>query len=146
MTIFKLEQQKSDFNVTKKLIQKFENKIKNFPQLEIKTTHRFLNGMYSREVFMPKGSIVTSKTHNLENLTIISKGKCIEVSEEYEHRIIEAPYTMISPPGIKRALYILEDSVWTTVHYNPSNTQNLDELEQKIIKPEEPMLESEVIK
>lgn len=131
---------------TKTLIKQFENQLKKAEQIAIKTTHRFLDGLYSREVYMPKGSIVTSKTHNLENLTIISQGKCIEVSEEYGTRILVAPETFISPAGIKRALYMLEDTVWTTVHHNPDNTQNLDELELKIIKNEDPLLEQEVAK
>lgn len=125
-----------EIKLTKELIKKFENKLKNAPSLDIKTTHRFLDGIYSREVFMPKGSIVISKTHNLENLTIISRGKCIELTEEFSRRIIEAPYTLISPPGVKRALYMLEDTVWITIHHNPSNTKDLDELEQQIIKPD----------
>jgi len=135
---------KIEIKPTKELIKKFEDKLSKLPQLNIEPVHRFLDGMYSREVFMPKGSIVISKTHNFENLTIISKGKCVEVTEEHERRIIEAPCTLISPPGVKRALYMLEDTVWTTVHHNPDNEKDLDELEQRFIKPEEPMLVSEV--
>ena len=131
---------------TTRLIKQLEENLKNFSQLKIKTTHRFLDGMYSREVFMPKGSIIISKTHKLENLTIISKGKCLEVTEKYERRVIVAPYTLISPPNIKRALYILEDTVWTTIHHNPDNTTCLDELEHRITEPDDCLIESEVKK
>lgn len=137
---------KNEKEISIDLIKEFEKQLSDLPQLDIQTTHRFLEGMYSREVMMPKGSIVTSKTHNVENLTIISKGKCIEVTEEHGGRLIEAPCTMISPPGVKRALYMLEDTVWTTVHYNPTNTQDLSELEQKIIKYEGNLIENEVKK
>lgn len=137
---------KNEEEISIDLIKGFEKQLSDLPQLDIQTTHRFLEGMYSREVMMPKGSIVTSKTHNVENLTIISKGRCIEVTKEHGRRLIEAPCTMISPPGVKRALYMLEDTVWTTVHHNPTNTQDLNELEQKIIKCEDNLIENEVKK
>lgn len=128
------------------LIKDFEKELSKHPQIKVKTTHRFLEGMYSREVFMPKGCMVTSKTHKLENLSIISKGKCVEISESKGKQLIEAPFTMISPPGMKRALYMLEDTVWTTVHHNPTNTKDLDELEQIIIKCENKLMEMEIKK
>ena len=42
---------------------------------------------------------------------------------------------MISKPGTKRALYAKTELVWTTVHLNPTNTQDLEELEEEIIAP-----------
>jgi hypothetical protein len=42
---------------------------------------------------------------------------------------------MISSAGTKRALYTLEDTVWTTVHLNPSNTRDIDQLVAEITAP-----------
>ena len=121
-------------NITTQDIKDFEKKLLNFPQVNIEVTHRFLDGMYSREVFMKKGTLLTSKTHKTENLSIISKGTVIEVTESKNIRKIEAPFTMTSKAGTKRALYILEDTVWTTVHYNPTNEKDLSKLEDMIIE------------
>ena len=131
-----MELEKQELNITVDMLRNFENNLKNFEQVEMKTTHRFLDGMYAREVFMPKGSIVTSKTHKLENLTIISQGHMIELTENDNVREIIAPFTMISPPGMKRALYMVEDTTWTTVHNNPDNERDLSKLEERIIAPE----------
>ena len=40
---------------------------------------------------------------------------------------------MISKAGTKRALYAKTDLVWTTVHLNPTNTEDIGELEEEII-------------
>jgi len=40
---------------------------------------------------------------------------------------------MMSPPGTKRALEAVTDLVWITVHHNPTNTQDLEELEKIVI-------------
>lgn len=123
-------------NITKETIKGFEKKLMKFPQVDIKVTHRFLDGMYAREVYMLKGTLLTSKTHKTENLSIISKGKVLEISENSQVRELSAPYTMVSPPGMKRALYIIEDTVWTTVHKNIENIDDLEKLESMIIEPE----------
>jgi hypothetical protein len=100
------------------------------PQVEIKTTHYFAEGLYAREIFIPKGTLLTGKIHKTEHLNIISKGK-ISVSTEDGNKIIEAPCTIISRPGTKRAGYALEDTVWTTIH--ATKETDLVRLEQELI-------------
>jgi hypothetical protein len=46
---------------------------------------------------------------------VVSKGK-IRVATDEGVRIIEAPATFVSPAGVKRAGYVIEDTVWTTFH------------------------------
>jgi len=78
--------------------------------------HKFTDGMYIREIFMPAGSLWTSKIHKTEHPYVISYGKAavsIDAEEWYE---ITAPYTGITKPGTRRVLYILEDCIWTTFH------------------------------
>ena len=123
--------------VTKDIIKNFEKELLKLPQIEVELTHRFLDGIYVREVFMKKGTFLTSKTHKTENFSIISKGSVIEVSEGQKVRRINAPLTFVSPSGMKRALYIIEDTVWTTVHHNPDNIKDLSILEKMIIEPED---------
>ncbi len=99
----------------KKNIDNLENEMKKKDQVEIKTTNRFCNGIYAREVFIPKGVILTGKIHKQAHINIISKGK-ISVATEYGVEILKAPCTIISEPGTKRAGYAHEDTVWTTIH------------------------------
>jgi hypothetical protein len=54
------------------------------------------------------------------------------VTENGKERLV-GPISMISPAGTKRALHSVTDVVWVTVHENPTNTRNLEELEKFVI-------------
>lgn len=82
---------------------------------EIDTAHRFSNGIYAREVFIPKGMLLTGKIHKTEHLNIISKGD-VSVLTEFGAERLTAPSTFISQPWTKRVVYAHEDSVWTVLH------------------------------
>jgi hypothetical protein len=78
--------------------------------------HRFTNGMYIRQIFMPKGSLVTSKIHNTEHPFTVSHGAAAVSIDGNDWEHIVSPYTGITQPGTRRILYILEDCIWTTYH------------------------------
>ncbi len=93
--------------------------------------HHFAPGIYMRELHIPAGMINTSKIHKTEFLSILAKGKR-ETLINGEMQVISAPYISRSPPGFKRASRTLEDSVWITVHANPDNCIDIDELERRL--------------
>ena len=99
-------------------------------QVEIEPVHYFAKGLYAREITIPAGTILTGKIHKTEHLNIISKGK-ISVVTEFGSQVIEAPATIVSEPGTKRAGYALEDTVWTTIH--ATEEKDLVRLEQELI-------------
>lgn len=86
-------------------------------------THRFVPGMYCREIFMPAGTVMTTMIHNYEHFAFILKGKARVISEDRGDEIIEAPQVIITKAGTKRVLQILEDMVWCTVHLTENNGQ-----------------------
>ena len=50
--------------------------------------------------------------------------------EKIEHI---APCYTISKPGSQRIILALEDSIFVNVHKNPTNTQDIPELEKEIV-------------
>jgi hypothetical protein len=101
-------------------------------QIEVPVTHYFSTGVYAREIFIPKGSLIVGKIHKYDQINIISKGDISVVSEQGPIRI-KAPYTIVSPAGTKRIAYVNEDTVWTTIHPNPKDEKDLDKLEDTLI-------------
>jgi hypothetical protein len=95
--------------------------------------HSFADGMYVREIFLPKGVLVVGKIHKHEHPNFILKGEVTVFTESGGCERIKAPCSMISPAGTKRAVFAKEDTVWVTIHNNPTNTQDLKELEDLII-------------
>lgn len=102
-------------------------------QLALETQHNFAEGTYCRTVYMRAGSCVTGKIHKVEHTVIVSMGRATVASEEFGTQTIRAPAIFVSPPGVKRALLIHEDMIWTTVHKNPTNTRDLSVLESELI-------------
>ncbi len=95
--------------------------------------HSFSDGIYVREIFIPKGIVLTGKIHLHDHPNFLMKGK-VEVFTEFGGlEVLEGPLSMISKAGTKRVVKTLSDTVWITVHKNENNTQDLKELEKNII-------------
>lgn len=99
-----------------KNLDQVEKAIMQAESVECPITHYFVNGVYCREMFMPKGVVLTSKIHLSMHPFILSKGKIAVVDNNGEPQIIEAPYLGVTFPGTRRIIYSYEDSVWTTIH------------------------------
>lgn len=114
--------------------------LNNFDVVECPLKHTFTPGLYIREIFMPKDSVITSKIHKTEHPFIVSKGVVSVSIDAGEWQLIEAPYSGITKPGTRRILWVHEDTIWTTIHANPDN-ENENEIEERIIeKHENPLL------
>lgn len=111
-------------------MQALEQAMTEMEPLEIEPSHHFADGMYVRELFMPAGSLITSKIHKTEHFALIVKG-AVTVAQEDGLRYIEAPYMTITKPGTKRALYVHEDTIWITFH--PTDKTDVEEIEAEII-------------
>lgn len=103
-------------------------------------THRFVEGLYSREIFMPAGSLIVSEIHKTDHFYNVSWGKVHVFTEEDGEIEIEAPYGGITKVGTQRVLFCETDVLWTTYHANPDN-ENLEQIRERIIeKYENPLL------
>jgi len=131
------------------IVDNIEAAMMQFPDelIDGPLVHKFTDGMYIREIFMPAGSLWTSKIHKTEHPYVVSYGKAavsIDAQEWYE---ITAPYTGITNPGTRRVLFILEDCIWTTFHridgmkseFNNLSEEEInkivEEIEDKILEP-----------
>lgn len=83
--------------------------------IELKVVHHFSKAVYARELHIPAGVTLIGEIHKFENLNILSAGTMLVTTEE-GMREVSAPFTVVSPPGTKRAAHTLTDCVWTTIH------------------------------
>jgi len=93
-------------------------------------THKFVDGAYIREIFMPKGTLLTSKIHKICHPYFVMKGDCSVLTDEGVVRI-KAPYNGITQPNTKRILYMHEDTIWITVHV--TKHKDLEQIEDEVI-------------
>lgn len=111
-------------------VNALEAEILKQPQVDILPVHYFSQGVYAREITIPKGTVLTGKIHKYPQLNILSKGE-LSVSTEDGIKRVKAPFAVVSPAGTKRIAYAHEDSVWTTIHGTEEN--DLEKIEQHFI-------------
>lgn len=117
-------------------IDELEVFIKELPIVECPVIHRFTKGMYIREIFMPKNSLITSKIHLTNHPFVISKGSVLVQIDMGEWVEMEAPFTGITVGGTRRVLFVQEDTVWVTFHpidYITGDENELMEIEKQDI-------------
>lgn len=83
--------------------------------------HKFAHGVYKRQVFLPKGSLVIGKIHRFDHFTLISVGHVLVFNERGIFDIV-GPHIQLTQAGTQNVVYAMEDTLWSTFH----GTQNTD--------------------
>ena len=94
--------------------------------------HTFADGVYIRQMDMVENSVVVGAIHKHLHVWFLLAGH-ITVATENSTEDYIAPCYILSSPGVKRAIYANEDSIFVNVHKNPSNTKNINKLEKEIV-------------
>jgi hypothetical protein len=116
----------------------FENRLSQIPGAFLGDNdccplkHTYADGVYVREIFIPKGLMIVGKIHRHSHPNFLMQGEVSVLTEEGAQRI-KAPLSMISPAGTKRVVYTHADTVWITVHVTEKT--DLTEIEEQIIAP-----------
>lgn len=119
----------TEHKTANELIDELESAMLDYEPIDCPVRHRFTDGMYIREIFMPKGeegktNVVTSLVHNTTHPFVVLKGKVEVYSENDGPQMIEAPYYGITRPGTRRVLLIHSDTVWITFHPTDIKPEN----------------------
>ena len=99
---------------------------------KIPIKHYFMEGVYIREMTMYEGMVVIGAIHKDLHMCFLLKGH-LTVADEKGTKEYKAPCKIIATPGIKRVLYAHEDSIWYNTHKNPSNTEDVKQLEKELV-------------
>ena len=94
--------------------------------------HSFADGIYVRQMDMAEGTIVVGAIHNHLHVWFLLTGHVTVVTEGTTEDYV-APCYVVSTPGIKRVIHANLDSIFVNIHKNPTNTQDLKELEEEIV-------------
>lgn len=113
--------------------------------VELPVKHAFFPGLYRRTIFMPAGTLLTSKIHNTEHPYVVLSGR-VRVALVGQAAIeLTAGHQGTTMPGTRRLLYIIEDCRWSTFHplsaaeeqrrvEGASETELLAAIEERIIE------------
>lgn len=101
-----------------------------FPEMELPVKHHFAKGVYGRELFIPKNTMLTGKIHKYTQLNVLVKGDISVLTEDGVKRV-QPPFVIVSPAGTKRAAFAHEDTIWLTVH--GTEETDVDKIEHQFI-------------
>lgn len=94
--------------------------------------HSFAPGLYARQVTCPAGAVIVTKLHKTEHFIFMLKGRVQVVTEDGPVEIV-APCMFRNPIGVKRAVHVLEETVWVNVMANPDDLTDMDAIEDRYI-------------
>ena len=113
--------------------------IKNFlmdptmDQAELPLRHSFAPGVYAREMEIPAGTLLIGKIHKHKHHNFLMKGSIIVLTETNGVELLQAPLMIVSEEGTQRIGYAITDTLWTTVHENKDNSEDLDAIEERTV-------------
>jgi hypothetical protein len=114
----------------------FETELAKHPQTYLPLCHWFTDTqfpglyLYTRQIFMPAGTIVTSRTHRVKHIFIISQGAFEVMNQNGKVELIRAPYTGVTHEGTRRVIGIIEDTIWTASFV--TDTKDIPTLEDEL--------------
>ena len=111
-----------------------ETELAKQAQVDVPIKHYFSQGIYGREMTIPADTVVTGEIHKYSQLNILSKGDISVLTEEGIKRV-QAPFTIVSPPGTKRIAYAHTECIWTTIH--ATEETDIDKIELQFIAKDE---------
>jgi len=134
-----------EINIGKRMDEIEATMCQNLELLTLPLVHRFTNGLYIRELSIPKGTLLTSKTHKTQHQFILLKGVISVWDNDGTETLLSAPYCGITECFTRRIAYAWDDCIWSTCHANPEN-KSLKELELDLFEDYENTLIDEEIK
>lgn len=100
--------------IMKDKIQALKDACVDLPQTPLPTQHFFLDGMYLRQCFIPKGTVFVGRVHKKDHFFMILKGSA-QVTMDEAVVTMQAGMVFLCPPGTRRAGVTLEDTVFAGV-------------------------------
>ena len=127
---------KSDrpFPNARQRLEELQEHLLELPQVELPLEHLYAEGVYMRVLHIPADTVLTGHIHKYECINVIPVGEIEVATEEGKKRII-GPAWFPSPAGVKRAGYTLRDTIWITVHANPTDERDDDSMVDRLTVP-----------
>lgn len=119
--------------IAREKLFEFEQALQALPadcQLKFENLHDFADGVYARSLYLPAGTLCTGKIHKSRHFFVVMQGRCTVVDSNGVRKEIVAPYLGVTEPGVKRAVHVHEDMIWTSFHRTDS--KNPEDIEREI--------------
>lgn len=90
--------------------------------------HTFLRGIYMREMFIPRGTVLVGKVHRLDCINLVSRGDISVMTEAGAVRV-QAGHQAVSPAGTQKVGFAHEDTIFINVfRTDATDVETIDEV------------------
>jgi len=100
-------------------------------EVDPETVHHFSDGLYAKQMQIPKGYVAGQHKHHYSHLSILAKGRVIVRTDDSEVEYT-APTCIVIKAEIYHTIEALEDSAWFCVHatdaIDETDTDKIDEV------------------
>ena len=120
--------------VTNERIFAYQRELANLPPAHAAMRHIFMPGIYIREAVLPAGTTFVGSVHLHDHASFVD-GDITVVSNEGERRI-QGAAMVLAKAGTKRAVVVHAETVWRTVHPNPTDERDIAKLEAALVEPD----------
>lgn len=97
-------------------------------EIDLGIKHYFSDGVYAKQMMLPKGYFAISHAHNYDHLSILAKGKVIVKTDNGE-QVYEAPTCITIEKHLNHSITAVEDAHWFCIHATKeTNTDKVDEV------------------
>jgi hypothetical protein len=115
---------------SREAILRLEAEILKLPQIEFQMRHYFCPGWYAREMFIPRGTVLTGAVHKAEHRVVFFGDITVWTDDGMQR--ITGYREMSSAPGIKRVGYAHADT-WCTGFFETDET-DIRKLEELLVE------------
>jgi len=93
--------------------------------------HNFSDGLYAKQMTIPKGFTAGQHAHAFSHLSILAKGKVIVKTDNAE-QVYDAPACIEIKKQVNHMITALEDAVWFCIH--ATDETDVDRIDEVLIQ------------
>lgn len=96
--------------------------------VDLKIRHHFSDGVYAKQMALPKGHFAVSHKHNYSHLSVLAKGVALVECNGVEMRYT-APVCIEIKAGVNHKITAIEDVSWFCIHAtDETDSSKVDEV------------------
>jgi quercetin dioxygenase-like cupin family protein len=99
--------------------------------VDLGVIHHFSDGLYGKEMTLPKGYAAGTHAHEYSHFSILAKGRVILKTDDWQKEF-SAPACIEIVAGVNHMIFALEDSTWFCIH--ATNETDINKIDDVLIK------------
>lgn len=103
--------------------------------------HLFVPGRYIREFTLPADFLFIGRVHRQGHIILLCEGKAKLFLDQNVFTVHQGPDAVMSAAGYQTVAHTLTEVRVRTIHPNPENLQDVQELEERFFGPIQPVLD-----